>query len=69
MGHGKEDVAASLDSDKGSVSRSAGACGKARKAAEGGFNGGGDARPVHSTAQNPFQNTILYYMITTSWYL
>jgi hypothetical protein len=58
LGHGKEDVATSLDSDGGSICRSASACAKARKAAEGGFKGGGDARPGHSTAQHRFQDVI-----------
>jgi hypothetical protein len=46
----------SLDLGGGSVCRNAGACGKARKASEGWLKGGGDARPVHSTAQHPFQD-------------
>jgi hypothetical protein len=58
LGHGKEDVATGLDSHGGSIYRSASACAKARKAAEGGFKGGGVARPVHSTAPHRFQDVI-----------
>jgi hypothetical protein len=58
LGHGKENVARSLDSDGGSIHGSSGASGEARKASEGGLNGGGDARPVHSMVQNSFQDII-----------
>jgi hypothetical protein len=51
LGHGKEDVATSLDSGGGSVCGSAGTFAEARKEVEGEFKGGGDARRVHSTAQ------------------
>jgi hypothetical protein len=57
--HGKEDVALSLESDGGSVGRNASASSKARMAAEGRFKGGGDACPVHSTAQHPFQDVMV----------
>jgi hypothetical protein len=44
----------------GTRGRGASALGKAREleAAEGGFLGGGDACPVHDTAQNPFQDVM-----------
>jgi hypothetical protein len=59
LGHGKENVARRLDSDGGSVHGSSGASGEARKASEGVFKGGGDARPVHSMVQNSFQDIIM----------
>jgi hypothetical protein len=55
LGHGKEDVATGLArTGHPSVCGGAGACGKARKAAE----CGGDACSVHSTAQNRFHSCI-----------
>jgi hypothetical protein len=58
LGHGEDDLATSLDLDGGSVRGSAGACGQAGKAAKCGLKGEGDARPVHSTLQNPFQDVM-----------
>jgi hypothetical protein len=51
-----EDVAPSLGASGRAVGRGASAGSEAWESAEGWFKGGGDARPVHSTAQNPFQD-------------
>jgi hypothetical protein len=56
---GQEDVPAGFDPGAGTRGRGASAPGKAREAAEGGFLGGGDACPVHNTAQNPFQDIMV----------
>jgi hypothetical protein len=55
---GQEDVPAGFDPGAGTCGRVASAPGKAREAAEGGFLGGGDAFPVHYTAQNPFRDVM-----------
>jgi hypothetical protein len=47
-----------FDPGAGTRGRGSSASGKAGEAAEGGFLGGGDACPVHDTAQNPFQDVI-----------
>jgi hypothetical protein len=55
---GQEDVPAGFDPGAGIRGRGAIAPCEAREAAEGGFLGGGDACPVHDTAQNPFQDVM-----------
>jgi hypothetical protein len=51
--NGHEDVALSLGASGRAIGRGASAGSEAWESAEGRFKGGGDARPVHSTAQNP----------------
>jgi hypothetical protein len=53
-----EDVPLSLDQGAGARSGNASAPGEPREAAEGRFLGGGGARPVHNTAQYPFQDVM-----------
>jgi hypothetical protein len=59
LGEGKEDVHPSLDPDAGSIRRGAGALRWAGEAAKGRLQGGGDACPLHYTAQNPFQDIVV----------
>jgi hypothetical protein len=54
---GHEDVAPSLRANGGAVGRSACAS-EARESTEGWLQGGGDAHPVHSMAQNLFQDVM-----------
>jgi hypothetical protein len=53
-----EDVPPSLNLCAGAQSGGARSTSKPSKAVEGGFLGGGNARPVHSTAQYPFQHVM-----------
>jgi hypothetical protein len=53
---GQEDVSPSLGANGQAFGGGASAGSEAWKSAEGWFKGGGDARPVHSTTQNPFQD-------------
>jgi hypothetical protein len=55
---GQEDVSPSLRANGRAFGRGASAGSKAWEAAEGWFKGGGDACPVHSTAQNPCQDVM-----------
>jgi hypothetical protein len=55
---GREDVAPSLWANGGAVGRSACAGSEAADSLEGWLKGGGDARTVHSTAQNPCQDVM-----------
>jgi hypothetical protein len=57
---GHEDVPPSLRANGGAVGGGASASSEAWESAEGWLEGGGDARPVHSTAQNPFQDVMAY---------
>jgi hypothetical protein len=54
-----KDVAPSLGANGQAVGGGARAGSEAWESAEGWFKGGGDARPVHSTAQNPFQDIMV----------
>jgi hypothetical protein len=56
--HSHEDVPPSLQANGRAVGRSACAGIEAEESAEVWLKGGGDARPVHSTAQNPFQDVM-----------
>jgi hypothetical protein len=56
---GHKDVAPSLGANGQAVDGGASAGSEAWESAEGWFEGGGDARPVHSTAQNPFQHIMV----------
>jgi hypothetical protein len=47
-----------LNAGAGAASQDAGSIGEAREEAEGWLEGGGDAHPVHNTAQNPFQDVV-----------
>jgi hypothetical protein len=58
LGHGHEDVPSSARAGGGAIGGRAGAIGEPREAAEGGLECGGNARPVHSTAQNPFEDVM-----------
>jgi hypothetical protein len=53
---GQEDVAPRLEGNGRAFDGGASAGSEAWEPAEGWFKGGGDARPMHSTAQNPFQD-------------
>jgi hypothetical protein len=55
---GHKDVAPSLGANGEAVSISACTCSEAGESVKGWLKGGGDARPVHSTAQNPFQDVM-----------
>jgi hypothetical protein len=55
---GHEEVAPNLRVNGGAIGRSACAGSEAGESAEGWLKGGGDARPVHSTAQNLFQDVM-----------
>jgi hypothetical protein len=58
LGHGHEDVPSSARAGGGAIGGRAGAIGEPGEAAEGGLQSGGNARPVHSTAQNPFEDVM-----------
>jgi hypothetical protein len=60
LGHGHEDVPSSARAGGGAIGRRAGAISEPREAAEGGLKCGGNARPVHSTAQNPFEDVMAH---------
>jgi hypothetical protein len=53
---GHKDVAPSLEANGRAIGRGASTGNEAWELAEGWLEGGDDARPVHSTAQNPFQD-------------
>jgi hypothetical protein len=53
----------SLGANSGAVGRSACASSEAGKPAEGWLKIGGDARPVHSTAQSPLQDAIAQHKL------
>jgi hypothetical protein len=55
---GHEDVALSLRANGRAIGGGASTSSKAWEWAEGWFEGEGNARPVHSTAQNPFYDII-----------
>jgi hypothetical protein len=56
---GQEDVTPSPRADGCAVCRGAGTSHQAGDAAEEWLMGQGDARPVHSTAQNPFEDVMV----------
>jgi hypothetical protein len=56
LGHGHEDVPSSARAGGGAIGGRARAIGEPREAVEGGLECGGNARPMHSTAQNPFED-------------
>jgi hypothetical protein len=58
LGHGHEVVPSSARAGGGAIGGHAGAIGEPGEAAEGGLECGGNARPVHSTAQNPFKDVM-----------
>jgi hypothetical protein len=57
-GQGQKDVPPSFHPDASTRSRDARSPGEPREAAEGGFLGGGNARPVHRMARIPFQDVM-----------
>jgi hypothetical protein len=64
---GHEDVTPSLGANGGATSRGASASREAGEWAEGLLKGGGDARPVHSMAQNPFQHDMAQRNLWGGW--
>jgi hypothetical protein len=58
LGHGPEDVPSSARAGGGAIGGHADAIGEPREAAECGLECGGNARPVHSTVQNPFMDVM-----------
>jgi hypothetical protein len=64
---GHEDVTPSLGANGGATSRGASASSDAGEWAEGLLKGGGDARLVHSMAQNPFQDDMVQRNLWGGW--
>jgi hypothetical protein len=58
MPQGQEDVSLSLGADGGAICGGVSASSEAGEQAKGGFLGGGNARQVHNTAQDPFQKVM-----------
>jgi hypothetical protein len=58
LGHGQEDVPSSTWAGGGAIGGCARAVGDIWEVADGGLKCRGNARPVHSTAQNPCQNVV-----------
>jgi hypothetical protein len=63
LGHGQEDGSSSTRAGGGAMSGCVRAVGETGEAAEGGFKCGGNARPVHSTAQNPCQDVVVQHSL------